>query len=173
MQFWICRRQWPSDLGVGRLRWWDVSGWQEVPPPRAHWWGRGYPHVRWPKVCWNLPWVLHPGSHLGEINLMHLLLVVMLMRMTCWGLTPLTVGSPSSHGGKEFPKKWMGSQNISCTWGQAYNALSRGDWQLCPHFGPPSHTKGSGSPCWSGIVHLDHVCQSGPLSWGTLMGVPL
>ena len=69
--------------------------------------------------------------------------------------------------------RWMGSQNISCTWGPAYNAPSIGDWQLCPHFDPPSCTRGSGSPHWSGVVHPDHVCPSNPSPLVTPMGIQL
>ena len=127
------------------------------------------------KVAWGMqesPWILCLGSCLGEIDLVDLLLAVMLMRMTCQGLPSLRVGSPSSHGGGWSPMRWMGSQNISHTQGQTYNDPSRGDWWMCPPVGPPSCTKGSGSPYWSGIVCPDHVCPSGPLPLGTPMGVP-
>ena len=140
---------------------------------RAMLMGWGLSPIRQPKGCQNLPWVLHPGSYLGEIDLVHLLLAVMPMRMTHWGLPPLRVGSPSSCGSGGFPMRGMGSWNICYTRGQAYNAPSRGDWWLCPHFGPPSCTKASGSPHWSGVMCPDHVCLSGPLPLGTPMGVLL
>ena len=135
---------------------------------------QGLSPIRQPEGCQNLPWVLHPGSHLGEIDLIHLLLAVTPTRMTHWGL-------PSPEGWQAF-QLWQqrvsdeggsASWNISCTWGWAYNALSGGDWWQCLHFGPPSHTKDSESPHWSGIVHPDHVCPSGPLPLGTLVRVPL
>ena len=126
--------------------------------------GWGLSPIRWPEGCQNIPWVLCPGPHLGGIDLVCILLVVMPMRRTHWGLPPLRVGSPSGHGSGWFPMRWMSGWNIYCTWGRAFNALSGGDWWLCPHFGPPSHTEGSGSPHWSGIAHLDHVYLSGSLS---------
>ena len=124
--------------------------------------GQGVSLIKQPEGSQNLPWVLFPGSHLGEIDSVHLLLAVMLMRMTHWGLPLLRVGSSASHGGGGCPMRWTGIWNIYHPQGQAYNVLSRGDWWLCPHFGPPSCTKGSGSSHWSGAVHLDHVCPSGP-----------
>ena len=177
MQLWLCRRQWPSDLSAGRLRWWDVLGWQEVPSPSGsppgHTNGVGaIPN----KVAWGMP--ESPLSPLSRFPFRR-----------GWPHTPPADGyadeddslgppslegwHPSGHGSKGFQKRWMGSHNTFCTWGWAYNAPSGGGWWLCPHFGPPSHINGSGSPHWSGIVHLDHVCQSGPLPWGTLMGVLL
>ena len=125
------------------------------------------------KVAWGMPESpLDPPSRFPFRRdwPCNLLLAVILMSMTCWGLPPLRVGSPSSHGSRWPLTRWMGSQNISCTWGQAYNALSIGDWWLCPHFDPPSCTRGSGSPHWSGIVHLDHVCPSNPLPLGLWWG---
>ena len=88
--------------------------------------GVGLSPIRWPKGCWNLPEVLCPGSCLGEIDLVHLLLAVMLMRMTHQCLPPLRVGIPSAHGSRWPPMRWMGSHGISHTPGIAYNVPSKG-----------------------------------------------
>ena len=163
---------------VGRLRGWDASG---LAGSASFIWfssrvmlvGLQSSPIRQPKGCPNFPWVLCPGSHLVEIDLVHLLLAVTLMRMIHQGLPLLRASSPSSHGGRWSPMRWMGSQNTSFIQGWAYSAPSRGDWQLCPCSDSPSCTKGSGSPCWNGMVPLDHVCPSDPLLLGTPMGVPL
>ena len=67
-----------------------------------------------------------PGSHLAEIDFIHLLLVVMPMRMTHQDLPPLWVGIPSTHDGGLPLMKWMGSHGTSCTPGLAYNVSFRG-----------------------------------------------
>ena len=50
--------------------------------------GQGLSLISWPKGHQNLPKIFHPGSHLGEIDLVHFVLVVMPMRMTHWDLPP-------------------------------------------------------------------------------------
>ena len=67
-----------------------------------------------------------PGSHLAEIDFVHLLLAVTLMRMTHQHLPSLLVGIPSAHGGGWTSMRWMGSCDTSCTPGLAYNAPFRG-----------------------------------------------
>ena len=59
-----------------------------------------------------------PGSCLGEIDFVHLLLA---MRMTHQHLPPLWVGIPSTCGGRWPPMRWTGSCGTSLTPGLACN----------------------------------------------------
>ena len=72
------------------------------------------------------PLDFHPDSCLGEIDFVHLLLVVMQMRMTHQWLPPLWVGIPSAHGGRWPTMRSTGSHGTSHTPGLAYNVPSGG-----------------------------------------------
>ena len=106
------------------LGWW-VTPSPSASPPGLCQWGRAIPN----KVARGMlesPLDPHPGSCLGEIDFVHLLLVVMPMRMTHWHLPSLWVGIPSACGGRWPPMRWMGSHGTSSTQGPAYNVPSRG-----------------------------------------------
>ena len=57
---------------------------------------------------------------------------------------------------------WWVVSNLCWTLGWACSALSKGGWQLSPHSGPPSCTRGSGSCPWNGVGYLCHVCPPVP-----------
>ena len=160
---------------MGRLRWkvciWLVgdgpSIWSSI---WVHTDGMGVSPMRQFDRCQTLPYILHPGSHLGKVDLVYFVLMVTLMRMTHWDLPLLKAGS-SSGLGTRWPLTWlMGSRNISHIWGLACSALFLSGWQWCLCFAFLFCTRGSGSPCWNNRVHWDGVCLSTPLPLGTLRG---
>ena len=166
---WFQISRWPPGLDAWENRWWDIAGWQVAPspsgsPPELCQWAGGVPNkASWGKL--SPPWLLCSDSPLGEINSVCLLLAVIQMRMTHQGLPLPRVGSSASsasHGSGGCLMRLTGNCDICCTLGWAYSAPSEGGWQLSPHHGPPSHTKGSGSCHWSGIVCPGCVCPSVP-----------
>ena len=163
-------------MGVGRLRWWDVLGWWSTPPPSGsapgpHWWVGVIPN----KAAWGmLESALDPPSKLPFRR--------------DWPHTP-PAGSYTNEDdslGPPSPEDW---QSFWLWWWMASNEVDRqpkqffahkaqpivhcpiGDWWLYPHFDPPCHTRGSGSPHWNGTVCPDHVCPSNTLPFGTAMGI--
>ena len=60
--------------------------------------GQGVSPMGWPDGCQILPWILHPGSHLGKVDLAYFVQAVMLRRMTRQDLPPLNAGSSYGHG---------------------------------------------------------------------------
>ena len=126
-------------------------------PSRAVLMGRGVPdRAAWWKS--SSPWPLCSDSWLGDINSGCLLLTVILMMLTHWGLPPLRVDSSAGCGSKGCLMTLMGSCNICCTPGWACSALFESGWQLSPHSGPPFHTRGSKSCHWSSKGQPVHVC---------------
>ena len=123
--------------------------------------GGGVPN----KAAWgksSLPWLLCLDSQLGQINSVYLLQVVIQMKLTHWSLPLLRVDSSASHGGRGCLMRLMSNCNICHTPGWACSVPSKGGWQLSPHSGPSSCTRGSGSCHWSSVGHPGHVCPPVP-----------
>ena len=60
-------------------------------------------------------------------EMVSLVLVVALMKLTHWDFSPWVGNSPANCGGGECWPLWMGNHDICCTPGLACSALSVGD----------------------------------------------
>ena len=84
------------------LGWWVVVP-PSDPPPESILMGQGVCPMGWSDKCQILPWILHPGSHLGKVDLGYFLQALMLRRMTHWDLPLLKAGSFSGCGARLPP----------------------------------------------------------------------
>ena len=137
---WFQSSGWPPGKDVWENRSWDIVGWWLAPSPSGSlpglcWWAGVFP-IRQPRGKPSSPWLLCSDSQSGEINSACLLLAVSQMRLTCWALPLLRVGSSATHGSRGCLMRLTGSCNICYTPGQACSAPSKGGWWLSPSFWP-------------------------------------
>ena len=125
--------------------WWVAVPPSDLPPKSilVVW---GISTMGQPNECQILPWILHPGSHLGKVDLGYCVQAVTLRRMTHQDLPPLKAGSSSGCGTRWPLTWWTGSRSISHIRGPTCNAPSLSGWWWCPHFAPLSCTRDSGWP---------------------------